>query len=187
MSMCYLLGKTIYLSFFCRCTFKTIFMDLIIWWRRSREWFWNNENWVLCSCCYLFSHSIIRMLPENRTSGNNWWKKGIARQSARRIALWLVFILLCKHGGSGKSLSQASGKTGEFWEKMRRLLGEELWEVIGGEFKGNCFVKGWYNPLHLPKKTSLKSTLFISSFWRSTLFSGYLQVDTEREQGWTKE
>lgn len=120
MSMCYLLGKTIYLSFFCRCTFKTIFMNLMIWWRRPREWFWNNKNWVLYSCCYLFSHSIIRMLPEDRTSGNNWWKKGIARQSARKIALWLVFILLCKHGGSGKRLSQASGKTGEFWEKMRR-------------------------------------------------------------------
>lgn len=113
----------IYLSFFCKCTFKPIFIDLIFWWRGSRESPWNNENWIIYSCCYRLSDSIIM----NSTSGNSWRKKGIARDSARKEVLWLVVVLLCKHGGLGKRLSYASRKTGESWTKMCAQMLCRVW------------------------------------------------------------
>lgn len=68
-------------------------------------------------------------------------------------------------------------------------MAEKPWErdVQTREFRGNCSVEGRNNRLlHLPGKTSLRSTLFFNTFW-SLMCVFWRSPGWYREQGWAKE
>lgn len=61
-------------------TFKTIFVDSMIWWQRFKEPFGITGVDDIYGHHYLLSGSSIKTLPDTRASGTSlWWKEGRVR------------------------------------------------------------------------------------------------------------
>lgn len=113
-------------------TFKTIFVDSMIWWQRFKEPFGITGVDDIYGHRYLLSGSSIKTLADTRASGTFlWWREGRVRTVFWQS--WFCCAKIWVQGRGGGRARSPEKQVSSRREDEKAAPGEELWNEMPQE------------------------------------------------------